>query len=193
VSRTPNIVLESARLALRELTPADIDFVAELLGDPLVMRYWPRPFTRAEAVEWIERQQARYAEHGHGYWLALDRATGEPVGQLGLLMSEVDGTREPALGYILRRERWGAGLGAEGAQACLDWGFRRGYARILCLIRPENAPSLRVAQRLGLRRERETVYADLRHVVFVAARGEAGRAPSDHNEGSRPDPRAAGP
>ena len=78
-------VLETPRLLLRELGVEDLDFIAELLGDPLVMRYWPRPYTREEAAEWIRRQQQRYARDGHGYWLAVEKASGQPVGQVGLL------------------------------------------------------------------------------------------------------------
>jgi hypothetical protein len=74
------MVLTSARLALRELVLSDLDFVAEMLADPVVMRYYPKPLTRVEAQAWIERQRARYARDGHGLWLVSDEGTGRPIG-----------------------------------------------------------------------------------------------------------------
>ncbi len=47
-------ILETPRLRLREMTDADLDAVAALLGDPEVMRHYPRPKSRAEAQEWID-------------------------------------------------------------------------------------------------------------------------------------------
>src|ERR671917_591908 len=108
-------VLETPRLILRELDPDDLDFVAALLADPEVMRYWPRPYTREEAEAWVRRQRERYARDRHGYWLAVEKATGQPVGQAGLLTVEVEGVEEPALGYIIHRPFWRRGFAVEAA------------------------------------------------------------------------------
>ncbi len=162
-------MIETRRLLLREITLADMDFVAAMLGDLEVMRFWPSPCSRAEAAEWVQKQQERYGRDGHGYWLALDRQTGAPVGQAGLLMSTVDGRTEPGLGYMLHRPFWGRGYATEAAAATLAWAFEtRGYDRVICLVRPENVPSLRVAWRLGLKPERYTTYKGLAHLVLVA-------------------------
>jgi RimJ/RimL family protein N-acetyltransferase len=50
------------RLTLREMTGADVDDMAALLGDERVMRYYPRPFTCSEARDWIARNQRRYRD-----------------------------------------------------------------------------------------------------------------------------------
>jgi ribosomal-protein-alanine N-acetyltransferase len=169
------LTLETERLSLRETTLADLDFVAAMLADREVMRFWPRPLSRAEAQDWVLKQQKRYAQHGHGYWLARDRQTGEPVGQAGLLMSEVEGVEQPALGYMLHRPFWGKGYATEAGAAVLSWAFeKRGYQRVICLIRPENIPSLRVAIRLNLRPEKHVVFKGFNHLVFVAVRNESG-------------------
>ena len=44
------VALETPRLLLRELEEADLERLAALLGDPRVMRHWPRPLTREEAA-----------------------------------------------------------------------------------------------------------------------------------------------
>ena len=166
------MILQTERLLLREMSLDDLDFLAEMLGHPEVMRYWPRPHTRDEAVAWIERQLQRYADDGCGYWLAIDRASGRPVGQAGVMQIEVDGVAEPALGYILHRPYWGRGLALEAARGCLEWAFAQpGCERVVCLVRPENVPSLRVAIRLGLLPEKLTTHAELTHLVFAGRCG----------------------
>jgi RimJ/RimL family protein N-acetyltransferase len=168
-------VLNTSRLRLRELEAGDIDFVAAMLAEPDVMRYWPRPQTRTEAEDWIRRHQERYRRDGHGYWLALDAATGEPVGQAGVLTQEIDGVAERGLGYILHRPFWGRGLALEAARGCLAWARReRGYTRVICTVRPENVASLRVAVRLGFLPEKLTMYAGFAHLVFADGRTPAG-------------------
>jgi RimJ/RimL family protein N-acetyltransferase len=69
----------------------DLDDMAALLGDPQVMRYYPHPKTRQEALGWIEWNQQLYREHGFGLWLLTLRASGEFVGDCGLTPQQVDG------------------------------------------------------------------------------------------------------
>ncbi len=97
------VILETPRILLRELAEADLDFVATMLGHPEVMHFWPRPYTRPEAMDWIRRNQERYRRDGYGYWLALEKSTRQPIGQAGVLAQEVDGVIETSLGYILHR------------------------------------------------------------------------------------------
>jgi RimJ/RimL family protein N-acetyltransferase len=153
---------------LRELTGADLDAVAEMLGDGEVMRYFPKPLSREESEAWIARQRERYARDGFGYWLAVEEATGQPVGQAGLLMQEIDGVAEPGLGYIIHRPYWRRGFALEAAAATREWAFKtRGYPRVICTVRPENEPSLAVARKLGLREERRVMYQGYEHVLFA--------------------------
>src|SRR5262245_14683122 len=96
-------ILETARLQLREMSLADLDLVATMMSHLEVMRFYPKLYSRDEAQAWIERQIERYAEHGHGLWLVLERETGQPIGQAGLVMQEVDGIQEPEIGYLIHR------------------------------------------------------------------------------------------
>ncbi len=64
----------------------DLDFVAQMLAHPEVMRFYPKCYSRAESTEWIERQLKRYKQDGHGLWLAVERRTQQPVGQVGLVI-----------------------------------------------------------------------------------------------------------
>ena len=165
------IILETHRLLLREMSLDDLDFIAQVVAHPEVMRYWPKCYTRDEAADWIQRQQTRYARDGVGYWLAVSKESRQPIGQAGLLVQQVDGVEELGLGYIIHRPFWRMGYATEASEANRAYAFTHmNRSRIVCLIRPENAPSLGVAKKLGLKLEKQTHYADFDHLVFVANR-----------------------
>jgi [ribosomal protein S5]-alanine N-acetyltransferase len=163
-----NVILETSRLVLRELSLSDLDFVAAMLAHPEVMEFWPRPYRRDEAEAWIRKNQERYANDGFGYWLALDKASRQPIGQTGLLRQEVNSVIETGIGYIIHRPFWRHGYATEAAAACRDYAFGElGKKRIVVLVRPENTVSQIVARKLGVKPEGTTVLAGFVHTVFV--------------------------
>jgi RimJ/RimL family protein N-acetyltransferase len=127
---------------------------------------------REECDVWIENQQERYAKDGYGYWLALDKSTGEVIGQAGLVRQEVDGVSEAGLGYIIHHPYWRRGLAIEAAAASVNYAFEIGKRRVIALIRPENEPSRGVAERLGMQIEGRTVHAGLEHLIYSISRDE---------------------
>jgi len=167
----PKPILETPRLALREMTWDDLDFLAALLADERVMRHYPKCCTREEAKAWMTRIRERYAEHGHAFWLVSLRATGEPIGQVGLLLQHVDGVDEPEIGYMIHAAHWRKGYALEAAAAVRDFAFGPlDKPRVISLIRPVNIPSQRVALRVGMKPERLTTWHNLEHLVFSLAR-----------------------
>ena len=166
-------VLETPRLALREMSLDDLDFVAAMLGHPEVMRFYPKVYSRDKAWTWLERQRERYARDGHGLWLVEDRATGEPVGQVGLMTQLVDGVREPEIGYLIHRPFWRRGLASEAALGVRTWAFDTlGHERVISLIRPENLPSQGVARKLGMTPEKRVQFWELEHIVFSVRKAD---------------------
>jgi RimJ/RimL family protein N-acetyltransferase len=173
------LVLQTARLQLREMTWDDLDFVAMMLGDPQVMRFYPKCCSREEAKAWVQRQLDRYRDDGHGLWLATDRKSKVPIGQVGLSRQEVDGVSEPEIGYLVHLPYWRQGYATEAAAAVRDYAFEvRGKRRVISLIRPMNVPSQRVALKIGLKPERLTMFREFEHLVFSASPAHAavGRA-----------------
>lgn len=167
------VILETPRLVLRELSLDDLDFIAELLAHPEVMHFWPKPYTREGAEAWIRKSQERYAQDGYGYWLALDKTSGQPIGQAGLLRQDLDGVIEAGIGYIIHRPFWRQGYATEAAAHCRDYAFGKlGKERIVVMVRPENVVSQSVARRIGGKRERETNFAGFVHTVFGLSRAE---------------------
>src|ERR1700728_2020105 len=130
------MILQTPRLRLREFTAPDADGLALILSDPETMRYYPAPLDRDDGV---------------GLWAMELSATAELIGDCGILLQQVEGERLYEIGYHLRRDLWGRGFATEAAVVCRDWGFAQLKAeRLISLIRPENLPSRRVAERLGM-------------------------------------------
>jgi RimJ/RimL family protein N-acetyltransferase len=164
-------VLETERLALREMEPSDLDFVASMLADPEVMRFYPKCYTREEAADWLERQRARYRDDGHGLWLVELKQTGEPVGQVGLTRQRVDGVDEDEVGYLIASRHWRRGYAFEAARATRDHAFLAlGRRRVISLIRPVNVPSQAVARKLGMSVEKSACCWELEHLVYATSR-----------------------
>ena len=147
------VILSTERLILREMTPADLPVLRSMLQDIEVMHAWEHAFSESEVQGWLERTLARYRQYGCGHWLAVERESGEPVGQIGLIPEEIEGRSHLGIGWMLRKEFQHRGYATEGARECLDFAFRRRNAgRVIADIRPENESSLRVAARLGMLR-----------------------------------------
>lgn len=166
-------VLETDRLELREMTPADLTFVAEMVGDAETMRFYPHRFTPLEARQWLQRQLDRYDRDGHGLWLVVERESGRRVGQVGLAMQDVDGAKEPEIGWLIHRRHQRRGFATEAGRAVRDHAFRSmGMGRVISLIRPVNEPSQGVAKKVGMVVERETDFHGYRHLVFGVHRDD---------------------
>lgn len=160
-------ILQTSRLVLREMTMEDLPFIASLVGNAEVMRYFPQVCDLAEAKAWIERTLDRYQRDGCGFWLTLDKATEEPIGQVGLLMQNVDGETEPEIGYLIHRPFWRQGYAMEAALGVRHFAFDTlNHDHVISLIRPENAPSQGVARKLGMTKSRMTMFEGFQHIVF---------------------------
>jgi RimJ/RimL family protein N-acetyltransferase len=158
---------DTARLAFREMTPADLDDMAALLGDPEVMTYYPRPKTRSEAAQWIDWNRRLYRMHGYGLWVISD---GDGfAGDCGLTPQVVDGVTELEVGYHVRTAAQGRGYATEAATACRDHARTvLGATRLIAIIHPDNRPSQRVAEKIGLRPEKRALVHGGREAVVYA-------------------------
>jgi RimJ/RimL family protein N-acetyltransferase len=132
------------------MSPADLDDMARLLGDPEVMAFYPAPKTRAEAANWISWSERNYAELGFGLWI-IETHAGEFLGDAGLTLQPVNGVRRLEVGYHVRSERQGHGFATEAATAVRN--FARDHLRapeLVAIIHPENLASRRVAEKIGM-------------------------------------------
>jgi RimJ/RimL family protein N-acetyltransferase len=144
------IALETERLLLRRFTKADHDAYAAMCADPEVMRYIGTGVTLDHEQAW--RSMASILGHwvlkGYGMYAVELKATGELLGRAGYL--DPPGWPGFEVGWLLGRGYWGKGYALEAAKVCLDYAFGDlGQDRVISLIRPENARSIRVAEKLG--------------------------------------------
>jgi len=146
--------LESERLRLRQFRQEDFEAYALICADPEVMRYLGegKPLVRREAWRQMAMILGHWQLRGFGLWAVEERATGALIGRIGFF--EPDGWPGFELGWMLRRESWGKGYATEGARRALAHAFTAmGRTHLISLIRPDNAPSIRVAERIGERLE----------------------------------------
>src|SRR6266508_2050370 len=135
------------------------------------MRHYHHPFSRQEVVEWIERWMASYRANRFGLWGLVLKETGELVGDTGLTWQEVDGQPLVEVGWHVDKRYQRRGLATEAGRASLEYGFGSlGLDRIISLIRPENEPSSRVAEKLGMRVWKETMRSHYLHRVYLLGR-----------------------
>ncbi|WP_345696128.1 GNAT family N-acetyltransferase [Kitasatospora terrestris] len=175
-----DVRLVTWRLVLRRFTPADLDALAELHGDPEVMRHLDdgRPVPRGTVADRTLPALLRAYEElpaGLGCWAAVER--GAFVGWFSLrpatsvgLAGGPDGGLE--IGYRLLPSAWGRGLATEGARALVRSAFAEPAAeRVVATTMAVNTASRRVLERAGLRYER-TFHVDWPDPIEGAEHGD---------------------
>lgn len=165
--------LRTERLVLRAFREADLDAYAQICADPEVVRYVGPPFSRTEAWLHIAMMLGHWQLRGCGMWAVEDRSGGALIGRIGFY--EPEGWPGLELGWMLARSHWGRGLATEGARAALAFALRvLERQHIISLIRPENAVSIRVAEKLGERFEGRSRVLGVEALVYGIRRGEWG-------------------
>lgn len=152
---------ETPRLLLRPRTMADFDACLAMDRDPAVTRYIPGPWNDPEKHEAFVRERINtpYGD-GLGYWSVF--AKEQPNGFMGwilLIPSDGEGP-EIEIGWRLVQSAWGKGFASEAARPVVEHAFRTiGLKRIVADIMPVNLPSVRIAEKIGMKpiRAGETV------------------------------------
>jgi RimJ/RimL family protein N-acetyltransferase len=169
-----DFLLETDRLRLRPYRREDVDDLLGMFSDPEHMRFYPTTLDRAGTEAWLERQFERYAIDGYGLWIAERRSDGVFVGTVGPALQEVEGERQVEIGWHVRPGLKGRGYAPEAGAAARDWVFATlGVDHLISLILPENAPSARVAEKLGMHVWKEADFKGLVHRVYRIERDEA--------------------
>jgi ribosomal-protein-alanine N-acetyltransferase len=147
--------LEGPRVALRDWRDEDASSLEPVCGDPEVCTFTSVPWTYTESAvrEWIDRQRVRRAD-GSAVALAIaDPALDRAIGNVNLVRFD-EAARTAALGYWLLPAARGQGFATEASRVLCDWGFAKlNLTSIELAILPENAPSHRVAEKLGAARQ----------------------------------------
>lgn len=114
------MILKTERLVLRPQAMDDAAALFAILGDGEAMRFWSRPpIARLAVVEELMREQQDAMTGGFcRYWTVLEN--GDVIGSVDLSLIE-NGSAE--LGFLMRRDRWGAGLGTEAVRTVIAQAF----------------------------------------------------------------------
>lgn len=147
--------LETKRLILRETRADDFDACAALWADARVVRHiGGTPSTPGESWNRMLRFPGLWTLLGYGYWTLEEAASGRFCGQVGFadfkrdLSLDIDGV--PEAGWVLSPDIHGKGYATEAMTAALAWLDAHVEAPAsCCLIDPDNAASIRVAEKLG--------------------------------------------
>lgn len=152
--------LKTKRLLIRSIQSGDVQALAELWTDPAVTRYLGGPRNAETLLKDFQAEAQAGQPDPFDLWPVIDLSSGQVIGHCGLLEKEVEGQPEIEVVYVLSASTWGQGYATEAALALRDYAFDQlGLTRLIALIKPEHQASAHVAQKIGMRLERETVRA----------------------------------
>lgn len=165
-------LIETSRLRLRAHTAADLAACIPIWNDPIVTRFiGGRPYTEEEVWQRVQRYSGSWVLLGHGFWIIEETATRKVIGEIGIMDAKRD--MEPPfgddreLGWALLPEVHGKGYASEALQAVLAWEQRIfGADCLVAIIDPDNAPSIKLAQKFGFKERARTVYKGTPTIQF---------------------------
>ena len=170
-------ILTTARLTLTGHTATDLEDCAAMWSDPRIYAMiGGQPRSREDVWIRLLRSIGQWTLFGYGSWIARDTATGRLIGELGLIEARraiapsIDATPglSPEIGWTLAGAAQGHGYAAEALTAILAWTDAR-IPATTCIIDPANAPSIRLAERLGYRQRAQGTYRDAPILIFDRA------------------------
>ncbi len=147
--------IQTAHLILRAWKPEDAAAWLEIVCEQGILRYFPNqtppsPETSPEkADDYIAHHLSHWEKFGYGHWAIVEKQDGAVVGWNGLEhLPELD---ETEVAYLLSKRVWGRGYATEAAKAAVKFGFENaGLTKIIGLVHPQNAASVRVLEKCGL-------------------------------------------
>ena len=165
--------IETSRLILRPFTPDDAAAAAPLLRDPDVIHFMgATPLSEDDVAETIRGHRARYYERlGMGALAGVLKGTDHLVGRYALTLAEIEGVEELEVSYLTSVAYRRHGYAREAVQGILAAAWGEGRSRIVAVIRPDNTPSLRLAEGLGFRFEKYVQRDGIEMELHVAAPG----------------------
>jgi ribosomal-protein-alanine N-acetyltransferase len=150
-SRIPDVFPELAcgDHVQRRIAAADAADCDRYRADAEVTRYTSIDAAREPAADGIAYLSQAFAEKREIRWAIAPKSTGVMVGDCGLFQIN-DAHSRAEVGYVLAREHWGHGVATAAMRAMLRWGFDTlELHRVEAIIHPQNAGSIRVAEKCG--------------------------------------------
>ncbi len=146
--------ISTPRLRLRRLRDGDLDAFVALNADPLVMEFFPRPWSREESHDAFQRVQEGFTERGFGVYTA--EVSGDFAGVVGLSVPTFQAPFIPCVEILWRLfpQFWGKGLASEAAGAVLQMAFHTlELQEVVAFTAAIHEKSIRVMERIGMKRD----------------------------------------
>ena len=165
-------VIETPRLRLRGHGLGDFEASQAMWADPEVVRHiGGKPFSAEEVWARLLRYVGHWAVLGFGFWALEEKETGRFLGEVGFadhkraLETSLKGL--PEIGWALMPWGHGRGYGREAVMAALAWGDRHlASPRTMCMIRPANHASIRLAEKCGYQEFERKTYKEQPTLLF---------------------------
>lgn len=142
--------LQTPRLTLRPVAPADVDALFAIQGDRNHMRHTHCPASRAECAAWLQAYTDHEPVAGFAPWTVVHRRDGEVIGWGGLNVDPLAPVWGPEVSYFVHPARQGSGLATELVRAALWYAFAEArLAAVGAFARAGNTGSVRVLQKCG--------------------------------------------
>lgn len=149
------------RLTLEPLRSLHRAALARINGDAQVMRYITgRAQSMDEIDSFLRRAEQEWLQTGFSWWALIEATRGEMIGLAVVQNIARDKANPLEIGWRVRPDHWGCGYAAEAARSLVDFAWRDLAAdQLLAIAHPDNLASIRVMQRIGMRRRgRESWY-----------------------------------
>lgn len=163
--------LQTNRLLLRQFRQDDIDAYADMVADEECMRFVGGVGDRGDAWRRMAKWAGQWILRGYGEFAIEEKSSGNFVGLCGPYYP-IDWP-QVELGWTIARASWGRGYATEAANACAQWMFDDlGFPRIISMIDPENAASIRVAEKLGETQDGTFPYKGGHVLIYAMSRND---------------------
>lgn len=149
-------IIETERLILRTWIKEDAEAYFQINQDPKVIELLRGPLTMEQVNDFIPAVNNHQDKHGYTLWAVELKETSELMGFIGLNYTDWESHFTPAVevGWRLGSQFWGKGFATEGAKASLEYGFKQcGLKEIVSFTVPANTRSVRVMEKIGLKRD----------------------------------------
>ena len=172
------VTLETSRLLLRPPLGSDAEPLRAIHEDPEVVQhvvFGSPPGGVTAAWRNVAMMIGHWHLRGYGQWTVVEKTSGQVVGRVGLWNPE--GWPGIELGWIIRHSEWGRGFATEAARMALQWTWDTlDTDHIISIIQPDNARSIRVAEKIGERFERAHVMSETDvHIYGIGRPAAIGR------------------